>query len=1058
MKSNFCLKRFLIGNKFLAALGCVALLTFSCQEKPDDGPDDVVPEPTYEGGGTQSGLYLGVIGFNQDLYTWPVKQINSGIQTAFNSFVDGVATKDGALLYYSVDHALNTLQNIPLPEDLAHAAVITFTGSLDQGSLEKNRSYSTDDAYMAALNRRLKGERVKGQPILAYAFGVPGEGIKDASRFEDNLVCLGPSGHYEIKSVDALVEPAQGIVDQLKEKCFFQKVTLSVPEICDGKQVRLSFDDAASANASGVYIEGRFDKAQGILTEVRYRGMSSSSGATVQGTPNGSSVSFTFEGLRRDDARRVSMYYSNLWYNTGSEWLSPEKFVQDRDVVVDDQRLSSVVLLVVDCSSSMGSSFAMLQQHEKYLGAKLFEVLSVKKTVEAVRLSDTSLSLVEGESARLTATVLPSDAEVKTVVWSSSDSSVATVSSDGEVVAVKAGTAVITVTTVDGGYSAKCTVTVKEKTVAVTSVTLSQTSLALEEGQTATLTATVSPADATDKTVTWSSSNPSVATVTEGRVSAVKEGTATITASCGGKSATCSVTVSRKYIAVTSVTLNQTSLSLEEGDSATLIATVSPADATEQTISWSSSNPSVATVAEGRVSAVKEGTATITASCGGKSASCTVSVKKKYVDVTSVTLSEYSMTMEEGQTATLIATVNPANATEQTVKWSSSNPSVATVTEGRVTAIKEGTASITASCGGKSASCSVTVKKSIVAVVSVTLSQTALTLEEGQTATLTATVSPADATDQTVTWSSTNQAVATVADGKVTAVGEGMAIILASCGGKSASCSVTVNKKYIDVTSVTLSKTSLSLVEGQTAQLVATVSPADATEQTVKWSSSNASVASVVEGKVTAVKEGTATITASCGGKSAACAVTVSKKTVEVTSIVLNRTTLSLNEGESATLVATVFPSDATDQNVVWSTSNESVATVVEGKVTAVKEGTATITASCGGKSATCSVTVKKKNVPVTSLTLSETSLTLIEGDTAVLTVTINPSDATDQNVTWSSSNSSVASVEGGKVTALKKGTATITASCGGKMATCTVTVKGSNTELIDDNGEDVDW
>ena len=153
----------------------------------------------------------------------------------------------------------------------------------------------------------------------------------------------------------------------------------------------------------------------------------------------------------------------------------------------------------------------------------------------------------------------------------------------------------------------------------------------MKEGESETLVATVSPDNATDKTVTWSSTNTSVATVdASGRVTAIKEGTATITAKAGDKSATCSVTVSKNVVAVTSIALNKTSLSLKEGESETLVATVSPDNATDKTVTWSSTNTSVATVdASGRVTAIKEGTATITAKAGDKSATCAVTVKKK---------------------------------------------------------------------------------------------------------------------------------------------------------------------------------------------------------------------------------------------------------------------------------------------------------------------------------------------------------------------------------------------------------------------------------------------
>ena len=243
---------------------------------------------------------------------------------------------------------------------------------------------------------------------------------------------------------------------------------------------------------------------------------------------------------------------------------------------------------------------------------------------------------------------------------------------------------------------------------------MDKSSLELNEGETATLAATVKPDNASDKTVTWSSSKTSVATVdANGKVTAVAEGNATITAKAGNKSATCSVTVTKNVVAVESITLDKSSLELNEGETATLVATVKPDNATNKTVTWSSSRTSVATVdANGKVTAVAEGTATITAQAGDKTASCTVTVKKKVVAVESVTLDKSSLELTEGETATIIATVKPDNATNKTVTWSSSNASVASVdANGTVTAVAEGSATITAKAGDKTATCTVTVKK-----------------------------------------------------------------------------------------------------------------------------------------------------------------------------------------------------------------------------------------------------------------------------------------------------------------------------------------------------------
>ena len=246
--------------------------------------------------------------------------------------------------------------------------------------------------------------------------------------------------------------------------------------------------------------------------------------------------------------------------------------------------------------------------------------------------------------------------------------------------------------------------------IAVTGITLSQTSVSLEVGGKVSLTATVSPSDATDKTVTWTSSNSSVASVSGGVVTAAAEGTTTITASAGGKSAKCEVSVKRKVVDVTGVSLNKTDLTLNPGETFLLEATVSPSDATDKTVTWTSSDPSVVSVESGLVKAVSAGTATVTATAGGKSAKCEVNVQPRVVDVTGISLNKTDLTLNPGGTFQLEATVSPSDATDKTVTWTSSDPSVVSVENGLVKAVSPGYAIVTATAGGKSARCEVTVQ------------------------------------------------------------------------------------------------------------------------------------------------------------------------------------------------------------------------------------------------------------------------------------------------------------------------------------------------------------
>ena len=667
-------------------------------------------------------------------------------------------------------------------------------------------------------------------------------------------------------------------------------------------------------------------------------------------------------------------------------------------------------------------------------------------SVTSITLDQHNLELKVGESASLTATVEPDNATDKSVSWATSNPAIVAVDKAGNILAVDVGTA--TVAASHGNLTDVCKVTVISNTIPVTSVHLNKTSLSMTEYETFQLTAVVKPDNATDKTVYWSASNTSVATVNSyGLVTANGAGTSSITAKSGDKTATCVVTVAQKVIDVTSVTLDRTALSLTEGDTFQLSATVKPLNASDPTVTWTSSNTSVATVdSDGVVTAVKEGSATVTAKAGDKTATCSVHVTKKAVPVTSVSLNKTSLSLTEQDTYQLTATVKPDDATDKTVTWSSTNTAVATVSSsGLVTAVKEGSANIVAKAGGKTANCMVDVAMKVVPVTSVSLSNTSIALTETETFQLTATVNPSNATDKTVTWSSSNPTVATVSgNGLVTAVKEGSATITAKAGDKTATCKVSVAQKVIAVSSVTLNKTSLSLTEQDTFQLTATVNPSDATDKTVTWTSSNYSIATVDgNGLVTAVAAGSATITAQAGDKRATCTVTVNKKPNPATSITLDYSSLQLARGTTFTLQATVLPEDADNKTVTWSTSNKNIATVDKnGNVTAVKAGNATITATCSGLSATCDVTVV---VPVTSITLNITSKTLRQNETVKLTATVKPNDATNPAVTWTSSRPGVATVaDDGTVTGVSEGTAVITAKAEDLTATCEITVSNN--------------
>lgn len=340
----------------------------------------------------------------------------------------------------------------------------------------------------------------------------------------------------------------------------------------------------------------------------------------------------------------------------------------------------------------------------------------------------------------------------------------------------------------------------KETETAISSVSIEQVTVEMIVGETVQLNAIVLPSNAVDKTVVWTSSNQSVATITtSGVVTAISEGTSTITAKVGGKTGTCVVTVSNRVVVTTSIELDIVSLELIEGQTATLNATVSPSDATNKTVTWTSSDASIATVEDGKVTALSKGTATITASSNdgsGKHASCSVNVKRL---VSSITLEKTSMTIYNGQTVAIIATVNPEDANNTELTWNSSDPSIAVVSSssGILTGISRGNTTITATANdgsGTSATCEVEVKQYVTRIA---LDRASLAFVVGDSATLfVSALYPDNANDKSFSWLSTDESVATVDDtGKVVAISGGVAIVKAIANdgsGVYASCIVGV--------------------------------------------------------------------------------------------------------------------------------------------------------------------------------------------------------------------------------------------------------------------------
>lgn len=238
---------------------------------------------------------------------------------------------------------------------------------------------------------------------------------------------------------------------------------------------------------------------------------------------------------------------------------------------------------------------------------------------------------------------------------------------------------------------------------------------------------------------------------------------------------------------------------------------------------------------------------------------------------------------------------------------------------------------------------------------------------------------------------------------------------------------------------IILNTTDLSMATGETYTLTFTTVPESVEGIVVTWNSSNEAIATVDNGTVTALATGTATITASYEDISATCNVTVTDE-VGVKAVTVNPERATVNVGETVTLEATVEPADA-EYELTWSSSNPDIASVDNnGTVTGLAEGDAIITAEAGGKTGSCNISVT--GLPLESVELNETEISINEGDTYTLTVSLNPENASYDSMTWSSSDDRIASVsQSGTVTGHREGSATITVDVDGITAECTVNV-----------------
>lgn len=670
----------------------------------------------------------------------------------------------------------------------------------------------------------------------------------------------------------------------------------------------------------------------------------------------------------------------------------------------------------------------------------------------SINIDEYNIEFVEGENSIIKYSVIPNDAEVS---FKSSDERIVTVDKDGKLHGISAGTATIyvTVTTNKGSIVKEVNVSVKSKEISITDIILNRDNISLKVDETFNIEALVVPDNASNKSLTFESSDRMVADVDgNGKITAINAGDAVITVTSGnGISKSIRVTVLEKDTDKPVIEVDKEEIELSIGDTEIINITV----VDDRKLTMYSDDPEIATIDDdGKITAISSGNTTIhiTTSLGDEKI-IKVHVKEERIPITSITLNHENVTLNENESITIEAKINPDNTTDKLdLKWMSEDNSVAIVDEyGKITAIHEGsTVIIVTSVNGVYSRVIVNVTKKQIPISDIEVIEDDITLNVGDKKEINVNIKPSNTTDdKTLSWKSNDTGIAIVDNnGIITAIHEGSAIItVTSTNGISHDIKVLVKENSIPIQEIKLDKNNVELIEGEFTSVKAQVIPINTTSSTdLTWVSSNTNVVTVDNnGKITAIHSGNALITVtSVNGISVTIKVIVHKKSIPISSIQLEKENYILYVGDYTNINAIVYPNDTTDsKSLIWQSDNPLIASVdSNGKVIAKNAGIANITiTSING--ITAKVKIYVYDIKVSDITLNIHDVVLKDDKQIINIEAYSPDNAIiDSNlIEWSSSNSNVAIVYNNKIIPIGYGEALITAHYGDVFDTCRVVV-----------------
>lgn len=339
---------------------------------PDDDSDTGEPELMSEG------IYFGIIGFNEFQYSKEIGFLDNSTESIYKGFINTLSSKDGTALYFADYTALEMMRDYQLPPNLKNVALVTFTDGLDNISLANEdynpENYGSTAEYRDALHDMIVNDKIHGTDVAAYTIGLKGIDVTDDAAFEETLNKLASSGEnvFQVADMVEVKERFEEIAQSLYSVSKTVNLDVKVPGgYDDGQHLRFTFDNPDAATESNLFIEATYRRSDGrSLEEITYHGIAEGATTIPASSSEGAFYHFVFENLKYDDGSTVmadaDVRSVMLWKETSSGgWDRESEFDPESSKITTENRNSALIMLVLDCTTSLGNDFETMKEAAK---------------------------------------------------------------------------------------------------------------------------------------------------------------------------------------------------------------------------------------------------------------------------------------------------------------------------------------------------------------------------------------------------------------------------------------------------------------------------------------------------------------------------------------------------------------------------------------------------------------------------------------------------------------------------------------------------------------------